>query len=98
MTKADIVRQICENTGVDRIDAEAIVNQLLATIRKYVVINEPVYLRGFGTFKVIHRKAKTGRDIRRSKTVHIPAHVTPWFKPCMELQSNVKTKNPFTNL
>jgi DNA-binding protein HU-beta len=97
MIKADIVRQICENTGVDRIDAEAIVNQLLATIRRSVISNEPVYLRGFGTFKAIHRKAKTGRDIRRSKTVRIPAHGTPWFKPCIDLQTKVKTKVPLKN-
>ena len=49
-----------------------------------------VYLRGFGTFEVKTRKAKTGRNITKNTTVIIPEHKVPTFKPCPDFKNQVK--------
>lgn len=42
---------------------------------------ENVYLRGFGSFIVKHRAAKTARNILKKTTMKIGAHDQPSFKP-----------------
>lgn len=40
-----------------------------------------VYLRGFGSFTVKKRAAKTARNISQNTTIIIPEHNIPAFKP-----------------
>ena len=42
---------------------------------------ENVYLRGFGSFVIKHRAAKTARNILQKTTMIIEAHDLPSFKP-----------------
>ena len=42
---------------------------------------ENVYLRGFGSFIIKHRAAKTARNISKNVTITIDAHDLPSFKP-----------------
>ncbi len=51
----------------------------VAQIRK-----ENVFLRGFGTFLIKHRKEKTARNITKNTTLKIPAHDIPAFKASPE--------------
>jgi DNA-binding protein HU-beta len=64
----------------------------METIKTTMVKGENVYLRGFGTFLLKKRAAKTGRNISNGTTVNIPAHVIPAFKPCKEFAEEVKAK------
>ena len=44
---------------------------------------------------MIKRRAKkTGRDILKNKTIEIPAHNIPSFKPAKSFMENVKAKVP----
>jgi DNA-binding protein HU-beta len=54
------------------------------------VEGEPVYVRGFGTFQLKKRAAKTGRNIKANTSVHIPEHFIPSFKPAKEFSSAIK--------
>ena len=49
-----------------------------------------MYLRGFGSFVVKTRAAKTGRNILAKKSIQIPAHNIPSFKPSRDFLDNVK--------
>ena len=48
-----------------------------------------IELRGFGTFKVRHRKARTGRNPRTGEPVEVPARDVPVFKPSRLLRNRV---------
>ena len=50
-----------------------------------------VYLRGFGSFIVKTRAAKTGRNISKNTTIKIPAHNIPAFKPAKVFLEGVKS-------
>ena len=82
MTKADIIKQIARETGV-----EAVEEVRAAQIRK-----ENVFLRGFGTFLIKHRKEKTARNITKNTTIKIPAHDIPAFKPSPAFQRLLEKK------
>lgn len=90
MTKADIVAEISENTGVEKAAVQATVEQFMKSIRGSLERGENVYLRGFGSFIVKNRAQKTGRNISKNTTMIIPAHCIPAFKPSKAFVEKVK--------
>jgi DNA-binding protein HU-beta len=94
MTKADIVKNISDKTGMDKSDVQMIAEKLMNEIRNSLKNNENVYLRGFGSFIVKKRAEKTGRNISKNTAVVIPAHNIPAFKPSKTFANSVKQNVP----
>jgi DNA-binding protein HU-beta len=92
MTKAEIVAEIVKKTGIEKVAVEATVEAIMESIKTSMSNGDNVYLRGFGTFLLKTRKAKTGRNITKNTSVAIPAHVVPAFKPSKEFAAEIKTK------
>ena len=59
MTKADLVSEITEKTGIEKIAVQATVESFMTTIIDAMETGENVYLRGFGSFVVKKRAKKT---------------------------------------
>ena len=82
MTKAEIVNNIAEQTGLNKKEVAITVEAFMEEIRNSLADNkENVYLRGFGSFIVKHRAQKTARNISKNTTLVIEAHDLPAFKP-----------------
>ena len=64
----------------------------MRAVRSNLESGENVYLRGFGSFVVKTRAAKTGRNILAKKAIQIPAHNIPSFKPSKDFVENVKQR------
>ena len=92
MTKADLVSEITDKTGVEKIAVQATVESLMTTIIDAMKSGENVYLRGFGSFVIKKRAEKTGRDISKNTTLIIPEHFVPTFKPAKNFVNDVKNK------
>lgn len=90
MTKAEIVAEIANNTGIEKVAVQATVEAFMESVKKALVEGENVYLRGFGSFIVKKRAEKTGRNISRNTTIIIPEHNIPAFKPAKTFVSEVK--------
>ena len=92
MTKADIVAEIAEKTGLEKVDVQTIVEAFMKEVKESLEGGENVYLRGFGSFIIKERAKKTGRNISKNTTIIIPAHNIPSFKPAKVFVDGVKTK------
>ena len=92
MTKADLISEITEKTGVEKIAVQATVESLMTSIIETMESGENVYLRGFGSFVIKKRAEKTGRDISKNTTIIIPEHFVPTFKPAKIFVEGVKNK------
>jgi DNA-binding protein HU-beta len=92
MTKADIVADIAEETGLERNEVQKAVEAFMTSIKTSLVKGQNVYLRGFGSFIVKERAEKTGRNISKNTTIIIPAHNIPSFKPAKTFVEEVKNK------
>ena len=92
MTKADIVKNISDQTGVDKTDVQMIAEKFMEEIKNSLENNNNVYLRGFGSFIIKTRAEKTGRNISKNTTIKIPAHNIPAFKPAKTFTEGVKSK------
>lgn len=94
MTKADIVANISEQSGIDKADVQAVVEKFMNEVKGSLENGENVYLRGFGSFIIKTRAEKTGRNISKNVAVQIPAHNIPAFKPAKVFVQGVKSKVP----
>jgi len=92
MTKADIVSAISDKTGIEKVDVLSVVEGFMSTVRGSLEKGENVYLRGFGSFIIKTRAKKTGRNILANKSIIIPAHNIPAFKPAKSFAEKVKAK------
>lgn len=90
MTKADIVNQIAEATGLTKTDTSAVVEGLIASVVHAMQRGEHIEIRGFGTFKVVDRAPRTGRNPKTGEVVKIPSRPVPVFKPSRELRTSVE--------
>ncbi len=96
MTKADIVNEIAEKTGIEKVMVQASVEAFMRVLKNHMSEGRNIYLRGFGSFIVKKRAAKTGRNISKNTTIMIPAHYIPAFKPAKTFAERVKKNVPVT--
>ena len=92
MTKADVVAEIANKTGIEKVAVQATVEAFMDSIKNSLETGNNVYLRGFGSFIVKKRAAKTGRNISKNTSIVIPEHFIPAFKPAKEFVGSVKGK------
>lgn len=69
MTKADIVNEIARATGLDRASVLTTVEHFMDVVKGSLANGENVYLRGFGSFIIKERKAKTARNITKKTSL-----------------------------
>lgn len=90
MTKADLVSAVAMQTGVDKSTTQAILDAAMRDVKNAVANDEPVFLRGFGTFSNKLRAQKLARNIARNTSVLVPAHKVVTFKPSPEFTNALK--------
>ncbi len=86
MTKADLVDIIAEGTGLTKLETQAVIDGMLATISYALKEGQRVDLRGFGNFKIVKRNARTARNPSTNEPVYVPEHLAPIFKPSKDLK------------
>jgi integration host factor subunit beta len=89
MTKAELVDQITNDTGLNRRDTVAIVNLIMENIGRALAAGDKVELRGFGSFKVKSRRSRLARNPRTGDAVDVPAKRVPYFKASNELKDRL---------
>jgi len=90
MTKAEIVAEIANKTGIEKIAVQSVVETFMDTVKGAMINGDNVYMRGFGSFIIKERAEKTGRNISKNVTIKIPAHKIPAFKPAKSFVNDVK--------
>jgi DNA-binding protein HU-beta len=90
MTKADIVSEISQKTGIDKATVLNTVEAFMASVKESLAKEENVYLRGFGSFILKKRAQKTARNISKNTTIIIPEHNIPAFKPAKTFMQEIK--------
>jgi integration host factor subunit beta len=90
MIKSELVQKLAEqNPHLYPRDIEKIVNAILGTIGDALARGDRVELRGFGTFAVKKRSARTGRNPRTGTSVEISEKVVPIFKTGKEMRQRL---------
>ena len=88
MNKQELIATT-EKVLADRKTAKAAVESLLTQIRLALQSGDAVTLSGFGTFKVVERQARTGRNPKTGENIPIPAHRAVKFVPGKTLRDDI---------
>lgn len=91
MTKADVINEIAEKTGVDKADVTASVEAFFSVIKSSMADGHNIYIRGFGSFINKKRKKKIARNISRNTALVIDEHFIPSFKPAKIFVNKIKS-------
>ncbi len=79
MNKGQLIAEVAKKTNLSKKDAANAVDTTIETIKKNV--KKGVTLVGFGTFKVVRRKARIGRNPQTGEKINIKAKNVVKFKP-----------------
>ena len=90
MTKADIVNEISQKTGIEKATVLATVEAFMETVKDSLAGGNEVFLIGFGSFILKKRATKTARNISKKTTIIIPEHHIPAFKPAKVFLQSIK--------
>ena len=92
MTKADIISEIIDKTGIEKNDVSSTVEAFFSVVKESMSNGESIYVRGFGSFVNKKRARKVARNISKNTAIIIDEHFIASFKPSKEFVEQVKTK------
>jgi len=90
MTKAELVSMIAKKAGITKKDADAALKAFVEAMQELFKKEDSIRIPGLGTFKVVTRKARKGRNPRSGQVIEIPARKALTFKPAKELVQEAK--------
>jgi DNA-binding protein HU-beta len=90
MTKAELIDKISSGVKISKADAAKALDSTLNSIKGALKKGQKITLVGFGTFSVVKRKARKGRNPRTGAVISIPAAKVPKFKPGQSLKEAIK--------
>ena len=90
MNKEELISAMAKESGLTKAEARKAVDAFMSSVKKTVAKKDKVTLVGFGSFEVVQRKAREGRDPRTGKPIKIPAKKVVKFKAGSTLSSAVQ--------
>jgi integration host factor subunit beta len=82
MARSDLIATITSRfPNLMAKDAEIAVKQIVDAIGRSLAQGDRVEIRGFGSFSLNYRPARTGRNPRSGEAVSVPPKYVPHFKP-----------------
>jgi DNA-binding protein HU-beta len=99
VTKAEVISQIADQTGIDKADVQITVEALFSVVKNSMAAGENIYVRGFGSFVNKKRARKIARNISKNTAIVIDEHYVPSFKPSKVFVDKIRnsTKVPKFN-
>ena len=92
LNKTTLVNAVADETNMSKVDTEKAIKSTINVISQELAKGGEVKLIGFGTFSVIKRAARMGKNPRTGEEIKIPAKKSPKFKPGQALVDMVNKK------
>jgi DNA-binding protein HU-beta len=81
VTKAEVIAEIADKTGIEKADVSATVEAFFKVVKDSMADGNNIYVRGFGSFVNKKRAKKVARNISKNTSIIIDEHFIPSFKP-----------------
>ena len=89
MTKAELVEKLANKNKLSRKQAIDVINAITQSISDSLAGGNKVEIRGFGSFRIRDRKARTAYNPRSRVEVEVPAKKVPFFTAGKDLRKVV---------
>jgi DNA-binding protein HU-beta len=80
MTKAELIAEIAQTSGLTKADSEKALNAFVDVAKKTLKKDGKLAISGFGSFVVSKRKARKGRNPQTGETIKIKASKVVRFR------------------
>lgn len=90
MNKAQLIDAIAAEAKITKADAKKALDAFIKTTGEALKKGDRVALVGFGSFSVVTRNARTGRNPQTGKPINIKAKKVVKFKAGSELNGKVQ--------
>ena len=81
MNKGELVKAVAEEVNIPVKTAEKVLNAFFEKVTKTLKNKEEIRLAGFGTFKIVERKERKGKNPKTGEMITIPAKKKVKFVP-----------------
>ena len=98
MTKAEVIAEIADKTGIEKADVSATVEAFFKVVKDSMADGNNIYVRGFGSFVNKKRAKKVARNISKNTSIIIDEHFIPSFKPSKTFIGKIKTSKKIKEL
>lgn len=89
MKKAELITTVAEQCGVAKTVTEKVLDSFVETVKDELAQSGKVFMMGFGTFEVIERPARSGRNPKTGETIELAPSKSPKFKASKALKKAV---------
>ena len=89
MNKQELIDAIAKETKLSKAASKKALESLTKIVKTAVKKGDRVAIAGFGSFSVIKRKARTGRNPQTGKAIKIKARKAPKFTPAKDFKGLV---------
>jgi DNA-binding protein HU-beta len=90
MNKVELVGAVASKSEISKKDVEKVINAFTNIVADALVDGDKVQLVGFGTFEVVERAERQGRNPATGEAITIAASKSPKFKAGKALKDAVK--------
>jgi DNA-binding protein HU-beta len=90
MTKQELIGVMADEAGITKAAGALALDAYITAVTKELKKSGKLGLVGFGTFSVVKRKAREGRNPQTGKAIKIPAKKVVKFKAGKTLADKVK--------
>ena len=81
MIRSELMRRVAElHPHLRQSDIERVVETIFEVIGDALARGARIEIRGFGSFAIKHREARTGRNPKTGATVEVSRKVIPYFR------------------
>lgn len=91
MNKSELIEHIAKSAGINNSQAKLALEAVESGVTQTLVEGGTVELKGFGTFKVIKKAQRNGRNPKTGVAIVIPATNAPTFKAGSKLKEAVNS-------
>ena len=90
MNKTELIAAMAEKAGISKKDAEKSLTAFTNIVADTLVDGDKVSITGFGTFEVVERAERQGRNPATGEAITIAASKSPKFNAGKALKDAVK--------
>ncbi|WP_347157647.1 HU family DNA-binding protein [Pontibacter chitinilyticus] len=98
VTKAEVISEIADKTGIDKADVQATIEAFFKVVKDSMADGNNIYVRGFGSFVNKRRAKKVARNISKNTSIIIDEHFIPSFKPSKTFIQKIKNSKKIKEL
>ncbi|MBU6206776.1 MAG: integration host factor subunit alpha [Alphaproteobacteria bacterium] len=93
VTRSELADAIQRNVGLTRLESAEFVEKIINHMTTTLASGENILITGFGSFQIVERNARTGRNPRTKVETHVAARRSIKFKPSQVLRDDMARGN-----